>query len=307
MKFVRLFSLPIAITATALTAADHNPGPKIPVNIVGEVYTPGYTPPTPTTPAYYVFHDAGFVAKGDPVANDNPPPAAHITQALARYLPSGNFLPASQDHAPSLLLVSHWGSLRDDQTEIAPFYEIKNSLRARIRLVATPAIAQRIERDLTDRLYARSMHTIAPQPNLLSNLERDTLDIARDSHYFVVVTAYDYAAALKQQAVPVWRLKLSTYDRGVTMPDALPALIRNGRNYFGQVTAEPINDKLPLRPLAEVKLGDLKFIDDTPPAPAGEIGSAFLQTIRQKESFELTGGKPTEAAKATAPALTNNP
>lgn len=307
MKTYRLLALPFTLgIAVALSAASKNPSPKIDVNIVGEVFpaTPAYTAPTPTAPAYYVLHDAGYVEIGDPVGGDKTPAPQEITRALARYLPSSNFLPATTGHSPSLLLVTHWGALRDDTNEISPPFEIRQSLRARIRLVSTPEIAQRIERDLTDRLYRGNARLNFAWPRTLSNLEQDTLDIARDDHYFVVVTAYDYQAATQKKIVPVWRLKLSTYDRRTSMPDALPALIRHGRAYFGQSTAEPINERMPLHPDTEVKVRDLQILGEVPPAPAAsEIPAETLKALQSSESSEISGvkTKPVETDKPVIP------
>lgn len=305
MNTCRLLSVSAVAGALVLSALGKSDDQKIYVNIVGEVFAPAstYVAPTSSDPAYYVLYDAGFVERGDPIANDDPPPAADVTRALGQYLPAANFLPATAAHPPSLLLVSHWGVMREDSIEISPPYEIKKSLRARIRLVATPEIARRIERDLVDRIYQRGFHQ-APWPRMLSNLEQDTLDIARDDHYFVIVTAYDYAAAAQKRIVPVWRVKFSTYTRRTGMPDALPALIRNGRTYFGRVTAEPVNEKMRLYPETEVKLGELQILGEAPPAPSGsEISADILETLRKDESSSLGGAKVDPAAAAAKPAI----
>jgi len=303
MKTQSLLSLASLVLAVQLPAASN---PKIYVNIVGDVFAPGYVAPKPDQPAYYVLYDAGFIERGDPVANDNPPPAADVTRALSQYLPASNFLPASAAHGPTLLLVAHWGVMRNDTMEISPPFEIRPSLRARIRLVSTPDIAQRIERELTDRIYRRELRSNIAWPRMLSNTDQDALDVARDDHYFVIVTAYDYAAALKKQISPVWRVKLSTYTRRTSMADALPSLIRNGRTYFGRSTPEPVNDRMLLRPETEVKLGELQILGEAPP-PA-EIAPSVLDTIRQAESSALSGAKaePADETKAAVPAALNN-
>lgn len=305
MNLHRLLALPFLAGTTLLTAADQNPSRKIDFNLVGDILAPAYTAPTSTTPAYYILHEGGVLEQGDPVANDPAPPASDLTRALAQSLPGSNFLPATADHAPSLLLVAHWGVMREDSTEIIPPFDIPRSLRARLQLIAPPATANRIERKLTDRLHARTLNQNFPWPSMLSNADENTLDLARDDLYFVVVTAYDYAAAAKNETVPVWRLKLSTPARRLSMADALPALIRHARDHFGRATPEPINEKRSLYPAPVVRLEDRATHDG--PAPAAtpaptEPTAAALTAILQVEQNALSGAKIVPVADAR-PAL----
>ena len=299
MKLSPHLIVPLLTTAALLPATDSATGPQIYVNVVGEVFAPTghYSAPSATAPAHYVLHDAGYIEAGDPMGNDEPPPASVVTQALARYLPASHFLPATAAQSPSLLLVSHWGVLRESSTEIAPNFEIRKNLRARIRLVATPESARRIESELTDRIYRHSFRAGIPMPELLDFDDRTTLDIAKDNHYFVIVTAYDYAAALNKQITPVWRLKISTYDQGTDMVGALPALIRNGSQYFGQNTPKAINGKMPLLPPASVNLPEPTFLGEAA-GPTARVNGELLAVIAKKESSELLGTKASQPALA---------
>ena len=59
-------------------------------------------------------------------------------------------------------------------------------------------------------------------------------NLAEGNLYFIIATAYDYAAATKDQKVVLWRTKMSTDSNGVSMDDSVPTLVANSGAYFGK-------------------------------------------------------------------------
>ncbi len=59
---------------------------------------------------------------------------------------------------------------------------------------------------------------------------------ARDDRYFVILLAFDYAAARQRQKKLLWMAKMSTAAVGTNLPAVIPALAASGRPVFGRDT-----------------------------------------------------------------------
>lgn len=284
LAFLLLFS-----TATA-GESEVSSGPKIDFNVVAESNRPE-TAPTAERPAYYVLHDAGYVEKGDPLGNDNPPAAAAVVGALRKALASAHYLPAGDGRPAALLLISHWGTLRRDSMAIAGLQELDPNLRARIGLVSTRAFAERIERELLDRKIQRLLRAPMRFPSTLSFAERDVLDLTRDDRYFVVLAAFDYQAATRKEIKPLWRVKLSTRNVGASMGEAIAALARAGKGWYGRNEPEPKQERIPLFPAGAVRVGEATVVDDTSAGASSStsLDPDFFKTLTSQESSELNG------------------
>ena len=239
--------LPAASKAADQTSAGD--GQKFYMVVVAEQANPAAAPalPSPDHPACYVAYDAGYIEAGDPIAGEKPPPAAAVAQALRATLASQNYLPATSPSAPSLLIVYHWGLIRRDSHQIRSTFRIEPNLQARLALVATTRQAGDIENFLMDRRLGR-INPAFRVPRFLSMPERDLLDLARDDRYFVIVSAYDYAALTRRETKLLWRLKVSTRSPGESMAEALPALLSGGAPYFGRNFKDAQTLKAPLFP-----------------------------------------------------------
>ena len=214
-----------------------------------------FVPPTAEHPAYYAAYDGGYIEEGDPIANEKPPAAADVAQALYRSVAPQHYLPATDRSPPSVLLIYHWGLLNRDSIEIRSGMDLGTDQRARIALVTTAQYARMIEQDLLDQRITREMHTWTLMPYFLNFRERDLLDLSRDDRYFVIVSAYDYAALANHHSKLLWRAKMSARSAGAAMATALPALLRGGAPYFGQNLDEPQIVKASEVPEGRVEVG----------------------------------------------------
>jgi len=246
--------------------------------------------PTPDQPASYVAFDDGYREAGDPVANEKPPTAAAVARALRQTLAAEGYRPATAQTPPTLLLIYHWGSLNRDSLAIRNGMEIDPNLKARVALVAGRAYERQIDDDIVQRQISRDLHTNFPPPLFLSDQARELRQLAQDDRYFVIVTAYDYAALGRHEARRLWRTKMSASNAGVAMAAALPALIQGGGPYFGRGnedsqfvrTALGLGGKVETGSPAGPEASDLT-------STAGRLDDPFIRELAEKEGVEVTG------------------
>ena len=174
----------------------------------------------------YFAIDGGFVEAGDPVGGDAPPAAAEVAKALQEALASQHHQPAMAPADPAVVLIYHWGVIRRDSNAIMPGSDISPNLRARLSLVAPQKLVDRIAARLVTRRFSRVNDTF-DYPD-----ERDALENARDSRYFVIVSAYDYADLVRGQSTLRWRTHLSAATNSGSMAEVVPALLRKDAEFL---------------------------------------------------------------------------
>lgn len=305
LALLALLSAGVTIQGSAADQPSPGSGRKFYIAVVAERTDQAAKPnlPTPDHPASYVAYDAGYIEEGDPIANEKPPSAATVAQALRGNLGTQNYLPAAAPSAPSLVLIYHWGLLRPDSYQVRSSFRIEPNLRARLALVATTKQAGDIENFLMDRRLGR-INPAFRVPGFLNFRERDLLDLARDDRYFVIVSAYDFAALTRREATLVWRVKVSTRGPGVAMADALPALLSAGGPYFGRNLADTQTLKAPLFPEGRIESGAPKaeaFLP--PPDVARQIDEHYLRGLMRQERIEFSGIYASDAKDSSDPPL----
>ena len=150
--------------------------------------------PSPEHPAFYVAFDGGYVEAGDPIANEQPPAASTMAQALQATLSGQGYEPATAPKTPSVVLVYHWGFLNIDSHAIRIGDQIDPNLHARLSLVSPDRKAQELEEALTTSRMLGRGNARAHMPGTINFHQRDILQLAHDPRYFVIVSAYDYKA-----------------------------------------------------------------------------------------------------------------
>jgi hypothetical protein len=299
MKNHLLFSLALlailsavpVVTARTTEPSSAESGRKFYMVVVAEQANPPLAPalPTPDRPAYYVAYDAGYIEAGDPIANEKPPAAAAVAQALRGTLVSQSYLPATAQSAPSLLIVYHWGLLRRDSQQIRNTFKIQPNLKARIALIATNKQAGEVESLLLDRRMVRLNPTFR-SPGFIGLKESDLLDLVEDDRYFVVVSAYDFSAFSHRETKLLWRLKVSARTPGESMAEVLPALLRGGALYLGRNLPETksIRELLPVGgPGANGTPTMEEFLP--PPEVARQLDEPSLDGLKRQEHIEFSG------------------
>jgi hypothetical protein len=160
---------------------------------------------------------------------------------------------------------------------------------------------RRYEREIDDEILqhqiSRDLHTNFPPPRFLTVQAQQLRELTQDDRYFVIVSAYDYAALNRHEARRLWRTKMSASDAGVAMAAALPALIQGSGPYFGRGNEESQFVRIPLG------LGD-KVETGSPAGPetsdltsaAGRLDDPFVRELAEKEGAEVTGLRRVTAA-----------
>lgn len=178
-------------------------------------------------PVTYAAYDGGYIEAGDPVAGETPPTPAAVADAVRTLLSAQNFQPAPAGGAPAVDFTIHWGVIRVSSFQRS-VVDMDPNFHARVTLVAPPLIA----RDIRDSVRNRSLGF----PSVLSRTPdwRDSLQLARDARYFIILTAYDHAALMRGETAALWRVRMSAADNSGRMAEVIPALALASGPYFGQ-------------------------------------------------------------------------
>ena len=263
---------------------------SIDVLVVAEQTVPGarLAPPTLEHPAYYVAYDAGYIEAGAPIAGLTPPAAIAINRALRTALRSADYEAAPVQMVPSLVLIYHWGSIR---REFLNGLFNGGNLEARLSLVAPWKMVLRAEEFLADRREADGGY-------VASDL-RSTLELAAGAHYFVIVSAYDFADLTRHTTTLLWRVRLSAQENSGSMEEVLPALIGICGPYLGRNfdSRQSISAPLPL-------LVDRENADASPPTPdpTGRIDAGLIRNLMKRE-HDLFSGERGAAVQKNQPAM----
>lgn len=214
---------------------------------------------TKAAPVYFAVHDLGMRTMGEELGGQLSPAPESLQRTLFDALAEGGYQPAPKDQPPGLLLVYYWGShYAMDPDQVALFPELnQQKLLERAMLVGGPAYRRQIRNEI-DFGYTFADRT-ARKSFLITQTAGDL--------YFVVVSAYDYAALAAGRRELAWRTTMTVGTNGVAMRDGLPPLIMTAASYFGHETAEPIAMSRRAR-RGTVTLGPLYVIADDVATPA---------------------------------------
>ena len=222
--------------------------PELDVTVIGEVTEAGkkLPPVSPDAPAYYALFSAGYHPMGDSYG-DKTLTADDIERVLTRSLAVSGYRAAKVPVRPSLLIIYVWGAhnrisdVEDDNVQGRNFLE-------RAALVGGEKFAAKSLAMLQEQDAQRNMPVppevkafINPfhQYELTSAKHASMLEQARDPLYYVIASAYDYAAAAKNQRRLLWRTRMTVDSAGVSQTQSLPALIMTAGPLFGKDMAEP--------------------------------------------------------------------
>lgn len=255
--------------------------PFVDQTVITEMTDEGRRRPLPTAaaPAYYETDVGGLHQEGFDAAAGLPPSADAMLACLRQALAVNHYLPADRTHPPALLLVVFWGSHNnpnEGSDEInGPFPDVAHrNLLSRASLVGGIRFAAELRQALDD--HDRN-HDQIPAPNLdplylflhRSYKNERLYEQTRANCYFVVASAYDYAAAAHRERRLLWRSKMSVDSTGIAMADSLPALVVAGAPFLGRDMSEAATLVRRIQRNGEVKLGPLDvkgYLDPTLPA-----------------------------------------
>ena len=208
--------------------------PEFNMTVVTEMTNYGrmMRPVSPEQPMYYVAESGGFRQLGETVGGEKSPAVADLERALKKSLAANGYLPATENGPrPALVLIYTWGSHNAVDRETARLF---------------PELARRniLERSLlvgginfTNNL-GRTMEFGESILDLTDKQEYLTYQAANDC-YFVIASAYDYAAVAHSEKMLLWRTKMTVNAQGISMTESLPPLIATAAPFLGREMAEP--------------------------------------------------------------------
>jgi hypothetical protein len=248
--------------------------PRLDFNIITEMTPAGHKLPVPTpqAPVYYISQAGKMVNTGVGAEGLKGPPPEQLERMMAKALADGGYLPGDPaTHPPSLIVVYNWGSssfqppadVSDENGEgnvPVPEIELRKALLdramllggAKFRREVSDAMAQVDQKAAMQRSFAApeggdfmgSVGDMLPDPfEQLRNRSAESERLVEElfsSSYFVVASAYDYAAIAKGQRVLLWRTKMTVNSLGVNMAESVPPLIASAAAYLGRETKEPV-------------------------------------------------------------------
>lgn len=234
--------------------------PKVEMTVITEMTEAGKKLPevTPQSPAYFLAESAGFHSLGEP-SNAKAPVPAELEGMLKKSLAENGYLPANPPaHPPTLLVVYSWGAHYalhpEDDDSISGDMVMRNILD-RAGLVGGPLFAQKLQKLFEEKASLDDAFTASPagplgspelveaQKQFMDPIERFAsespknrfiIEQAFDDVYFVVASAYDYAAIGRHERRLLWRTRMTVDAKGVAMVDTLPTLIDTASPYFGR-------------------------------------------------------------------------
>ena len=248
-------------------------------------------PASPDHPVYYAVYPGGFREFGGAYAGVHPPPLADLERVMKKALASQGYLPATDAaHRPSVLVVFTWGmhSRLDPNTEaISPQAMIRNMLE-RAALVGGTGFAQRVGHAYEERALSQLSGPSFTDAsfNLIDPVHRLTAGDAKAEYlmyqihediYFVVASAYDYAAVAQGKRTLLWRTNMTVNTGGVNMKETLPPLIATAAPFFGHETAGPEALQRRINRSGQVDIGQptvVEYMDSSAPAAAPKAAPA---------------------------------
>jgi hypothetical protein len=229
-------------------------------------------PATLTNPIYYVALSMGYRELGGVIGGEKIPVKQEVIKTMAKVLAKQGYLPATQAHPPTLLLVWMWGTLNTDRfidpSNVDDTEGIQINRQQMLRFLGAYKLGL-----VSKKPEPFSEEFILPGLMFHEANAEAIYDAATDDLYVAAVGAYDYSAAEKKQKVLLWTTKISCPSRGLMLPEVLPAMLAIAGPNIGKETAKPvwINASDKFKP--EVKIGDPKVIEyiDTMPLPVVEM------------------------------------
>jgi len=165
-------------------------------------------------PVYYMALTPGRYEKDAAPVDKTEPPKNEVLSRLTGALAKRHYLLMAPGHPPELVLSFWWGSAKPDIDYNASDDLTQGDFTNQRAMVALVGADKRFE-----------MANWHPR-----NLE----NAATQDRHFVIVMAFDYAAAAQKQKKVLWITRMSMPSAGVDLAAAIPALVTTGGPAFGR-------------------------------------------------------------------------
>lgn len=233
-------------------------------------------PASATNPVYYSAVNVGYRDFGGIIAGEKIPNKDEVVKTIAKVLAKQGYLPASDAKPPSLLLLWTWGTMNTDRMYLSADDTEGRQVNRRqlMRFMGAYKLGM-ISKDRSgfqDEFYNQGL--------LFRDADQDLIaDLATEDLYVAAISAYDYAAALRQEKVLLWTTKISCPSRGLSLPETLPVMLTLAGPNIGRETAKPVHVTAADKLKPDVKVGDptvVEYIENNP-LPVIDASNAELK------------------------------
>lgn len=214
-------------------------------------------PVSPASPAYYLAVSAGFRDFGGVMAGDKLPPKEAVFKAIAGVLGKQGYLPGTDENPPSLLLIWTWGTMYTDRLVMADGSDgPQTNRRQLLRFLGAYKLG----------LISKERSGFQDETMMAGVLFRDAdsemiADLATEDLYVAAISAYDYAAATRNERVLLWTTKISAPSRGLAFNETLPVMLALAGPNIGRETAKPVSVLATDKFKPEVRIGDPTVVE----------------------------------------------
>lgn len=221
-------------------------------------------PASPSNPIYYTAVNVGYRDFGGIIAGEKIPDKEAVVKTIATVLAKQGFLPATEAHPATILLLWTWGTMNTDRMYMSGDDTEGRQVNRRqlMRFMGAYKLGM-ISKDRSgfqDDLYTAGLLFRDADSELIA-------DLATEDLYVAAISAYDHAAALRQEKVLLWTTKISCPSRGLSMPETLPVMLTLAGPHIGRETARPVHVTAADKLKPDVKIGDptvVEYMENTP-------------------------------------------
>lgn len=246
-------------------------------------------PVSRTHPSYYVAINGGYRDLGGIIGGDKIPPQEEAIRTIAKVLAEQGYLPATNEHRPSLILVLTWGTLYPDfqlMSDGGEVTEVQVNQGQMLRFLGGYKLGLITEkRDFyEDSLLLSEWRFRNPESTAIFELMTETLFAAS-------ITAFDFAEAKRGEKVLLWKTKISCPSVGLRMDQTLPTMLALAAPHIGRETMKPVSINATDKFKGEVKIGDPTVIEYIDQPPLIVIDAPARESKKPKERSQPEEGK----------------
>ena len=192
-------------------------------------------PATPANPVFYVAVSAGCHDLGGLILGDKLPTTQEVTDTITKVLAKQGYLPATDLHPPTLLLLWTWGTMNRETNNDLDYGGMQINRGQMLHFLGGYKVG----------LGGRTPNTLQEdllQPGLFAarNDAQMLYDLAGNNLYIAVIAAYDYQALVRKESKLLWKTKIGCPSRGHWMPELLPSMLAIAGPNIGRETAKPV-------------------------------------------------------------------
>ena len=191
-------------------------------------------PATPDNPVFYLAVNTGSHDFGGIIAGDKQPTSQEVIETITKVLAKQGYLPATDSHPPTLLLLWTWGTMN---TEKIPGEDQQDprSISRLLRFMGAYKVG--LGSQTADAFPENSL---ASGLSIAGNAAQELNDLSTNNLYVAAIAAYDYQAVVRNERKLLWTTKISCPSRGHWLPEVLPSMLAIAGPNIGRETARPV-------------------------------------------------------------------